>query len=326
MKKQTNRIDTKDLVEGFLFSLQADGKAVRTYEYYANNLQHFLNYVNDHNWPDKIHQIESQHIREFLAYVASRTYTHGAGNGTQITRHSKPSSAWPYFRTLRRLFNWAIEEGFLDSSPLATIHFKQPSEPQIQPYTVEELQRLLAVCELDMKTNAYFTGIRNKGMLLLFIDSATRLGEMVGLQINDVDLNNRILHILGKGNKKGIAPFSSITAKVLWNWEIQRKLRAKTNYFWITEEGNAFSIEGLKSWFKRLKVRAGVHSPGGIHRLRHTAALQYLRGTRDSFLLQLFLRHESLEMSRRYTQGLKQEEAIEAHRNGGSPVEGLGLG
>ena len=133
------------------------------------------------------------------------------------------------------------------------------------------------------------------------------------------------MRIIGKGGKIGIAPFSSKTAKALWAWLIERKRRAKTNKLWTTEEGTAFSVEGLVSWFSRLKERAGVNSPGGVHRLRHTAALQYLRGARDSFLLQLFLRHESLEMSRRYTRGLKTEEAIIAHHNGASPVESLGL-
>ena len=121
-------------------------------------------------------------------------------------------------------------------------------------------------------------------------------------------------------------PISPKTAKALWLWLLERKERAKTDWLWITEEGSAFAIEGRISWFARLRKRAGVSGPGGIHRLRHTSALQYLRGTRDSFLLQLFLRHESLEMSRRYTRGLKAEEAIGAHRNGASPVEGLGLG
>jgi hypothetical protein len=58
----------------------------------------------------------------------------------------------------------------------------------------------------------------------------------------------------------------------------------------------------------------------------YTTALAYLRQAKDSFLLQLFLRQSSLEMSRRYTQALKAEEAIAAHRNGASPVVGLGLG
>jgi len=209
---------------------------------------------------------------------------------------------------------------------LATIHFKPPPEPPIEGYTIEELKRLLAVCDLDIKTGARFTGIRNKGMLLLFIDSGLRRAEMVNLQLSDLDLESRRVRVLGKGNKVGIAPFSSRTAKTLWAWLVERKSRAKTDRLWVTEEGKAFSIEGLVSWFTRLKKRATVNGSGGVHRLRHSAALQYLRGAKDSFLLQLFLRHESLEMSRRYTRGLKTEEAIEAHRNGASPVEGLGLG
>jgi site-specific recombinase XerD len=78
------------LVNGFLFSLQTDGKTVRTYEYYSHNLRYFLDYVKSHDWPDKIHQIESQHIREFLSYIASRTYTHGAGNGIRSTADVRP--------------------------------------------------------------------------------------------------------------------------------------------------------------------------------------------------------------------------------------------
>jgi len=188
------------------------------------------------------------------------------------------------------------------------------------------VKRLLAVCDLDIRTGARFVGIRNKAMLLLFIDSGLRRAEMANLRLSDLDLESRRVRVIGKGNKVGVAPFSSRTAKALWAWLVERKPRAKTDRLWITEEGRAFSVEGLVSWFTRLKKRAGVNSPGGVHRLRHTAALQYLRGARDTFLLQLFLRHESLEMSRRYTRGLKAEEAIEAHRSGASPVEGLGLG
>lgn len=129
----------------------------------------------------------------------------------------------------------------------------------------------------------------------------------------------------GKGHKVGIVPFSPVVAKAIWIYTLERKPRAKSDRLFLTEEGTSFSSHGINSWFIRLKKRAGVNGLGGVHRLRHTAALQYLRGAHDSFLLQLFLRHESLEMSRRYTRGLKAEEAIEAHRNRASPVEGLGL-
>ncbi len=324
MKHNVN-IGLRDLVEGFLFSLRAEGKSNGTTEYYSYLLHPLLAYAGEQGWPDNVP--DTRRLREFLTWTATRTFElKVCNNGGKIIKKAKPSTAWPYFRALRRLFNWAAEEGYLKSSPLATIHFKSPPEPPVEGYTIDELKRLLAVCDLDIRTGARFTGIRNKGMLLLFIDSGIRRAELANLGLSDLDLESRQVRVLGKGNKVGIAPFSSRTAKALWAWLVERKPRAKTDRLWITEEGRAFSVDGLVTWFKRLKKRAGVNGPGGVHRLRHTAALAYLRGAKDSFLLQLFLRHKDLKMSRRYTQGLKTEEAIAAHRNGASPVEGLGLG
>ena len=313
-------------MDGFLFSLRAEGKAGRTIEYYNDLLRCFLQHAEHNRWTDNIQAVDVRQLRQFLSWVGSRTFEHDAGNGSHLVRKAKASTAWPYYRALRRLFNWAIEEGYLESSPLATIHFKQPPAPPVEGYSRDELQRLLAVCDMDIRTGARFTGTRNKGMLLLFVDSGLRRAELANIKLNDLDLENRRIRVLGKGNKVGIVPFCPKTAKALWAWLILRKSRAKTDRLWTTEEGEAFAVEGLVTWFKRLKKRAGINGPGGVHRLRHTAGLQYLRDAKDSFLLQLFLRHESLEMSRRYTRGLKTEEAIEAHRNGASPVEGLGLG
>jgi site-specific recombinase XerD len=325
--KYPQDIGLHDLVEGFLFSLRAEGKASSTVDYYTYLLHSLLTYAKSHDWPNNILSLDAKHFREFLSWTSTRTYEKKIPNkNDKIIQNAKPATAWPYFRVLRRLLNWAVDEGYVKYSPISAIRFKLPSEPSIEGYSREELQRLLAVCDLDIETGARFTGIRNKAMLLLFIDSGIRRAEMANLKISDVDLDNKRIRVIGKGNKIGIAPFSAKTAKTLWNWLVIRKSRAKTDRFWITEEGGPFSIEGLVSWFTRLKNRAGVNSPGGVHRIRHTAALQYLRSARDSFLLQLFLRHESLEMSRRYTKGLKAEEAIAAHHNGASPVEGLRLG
>jgi len=326
VKKNDRTVGLQDLVDGFLFSLKAEGRASRTIEYYGDLLWPFLKYAQDRGWPDNPPSLDSRQIREFLSWVGARSCEHSAGNGTRLVRKAKPSTAFPYFRALRRLFNWAVEENYLKSSPLSTIHFKPPSAPPVEPYSREELKRLLAVCDLDIRTGARFTGLRNKAMLLLFLDSGLRRAEMANLHLGDLDLEGKRVRVMGKGGKIGIVPFSPKTAKVLWAYLVERKVRAKADALWLTEEGVSFSVDGLDSWFSRLKKRAGVTSPGGVHRLRHTAALWYLRGAKDSFLLQLFLRHESLEMSRRYTQGLKAEEAIAAHRNGASPVEGLGLG
>jgi len=326
VKKNEKGIGLQELVDGLLFSLQAEGRSIRTIGYYRDLLCPLLDYAHTNGWHEGLGSLDSHRIREFLSWVGSRSQEYAIGNGTKRVRKAKPSTAWPYYRALRRLFNWAVEEGYLKSSPLSTIHFKPPPEPLVEGYTLEVLRRLLAVCDLDVRTGARFTGIRNRAMLLLFVDSGLRRAEMVNLRLCDLDLDDRRVRVIGKGNKVGTAPFCAKTAKALWAWLIERKPRARTDRLWITEEGQQFSTEGLVSWFARLKKRAGVNGSGGVHRLRHSAALAYLRGARDSFLLQLFLRHESLEMSRRYTRGLKAEEAIQAHRNGASPVERLGLG
>ena len=326
MSRYVNKTGLHQLVQGFLFSLQADGRAPRTHEYYAKTLRHLLRYAEDKEWHDDISHISTQQLREFLSWIASRVYEHSAGNGTRLVRRGKATTPWPYFRALRRLFNWAIEEGLLETSPVAKIHFKAPNSPPVNPYSQEELKKLLAVCDLDIRSGARFTGLRNRAMLLVFIDSGLRREEMATLRSRSLNLDTRRISVVGKGNKVGIVPFCPKTAKAIWLYLTERERRAKCDSLWVTEEGRAFSVDGMDSWFDRLKQRAGVTSPGCLHKLRHTAALCYLRGAKDSFLLQLFLRHESLEMSRRYTNGLKAEEAFEAHRNGASPVEGLGLG
>ncbi len=326
MKHCNKTIGLQDLVEGFLFSLQAEGRAPLTHEYYDKLLAHLLRYAKEQGWPDRVDFLSANHIRQFLSWVGSRIFNYTAGNGSCRCIKAKPSTAWRYYKAVRRLFNWSVEEGFLEESPVKGIHFKPPPPPPIQPYSIEELKRFLSVCELDIRTGAPFIGLRNKAVLLLFVDAGLRSSELAQLGLADLSLEQKWVRVIGKGNKVGICPFSAKTAKVLWAYLIERKRRAKCEALWVTEEGRPFTVDGVGSFFVRLKKRAAVNSPGRAHRLRHASALQYLRATHDTFLLQLFLRHESLEMSRRYTQGLKQEEAIEAHRNGASPVEGLGLG
>jgi site-specific recombinase XerD len=326
LRHKDKAIGLQDLVDGFLFSLKADGRAVRTHEYYEKLLKHLLHYAKGQEWPDRADLLDTKRARQFLSWVSSRNFVYIAGHGSHRSTKSKPSTGWPYYKALRRLFNWSIEEGLLDDSPVKDIHFKAPPPPQVQPYSLYELKKFFAVCELDIQTGARFTGLRNKAILLLFIDSGLRLSEHANLKLGDLNLEQMYVRVNGKGNKVGTCPFSAKTAKAIWLYLLERKHRAKSDALWVTEEGKQFSIGGLSSAFAYLKKRSGVNSQGRVHRLRHTSALQYLRGAKDTFLLQLFLRHEDLTMSRRYTQGLKQEEAIEAHRNGASPVEGLGLG
>ncbi len=133
--KHNADIGLHDLVEGFLFSLRAEGKSNGTIEYYTYLLHPLLSYAGEQGWTDSALSLDTHRIREFLNWTATRTFElKVANNGGRVLRKAKPSTAWPYYRALRRLFNWAVEEGYLESSPLATIHFKPPPEPPIEGY------------------------------------------------------------------------------------------------------------------------------------------------------------------------------------------------
>ena len=135
MKYSNKTIGLNDLVEGFLFSLQADGRAIRTHEYYRKLLRHLLQYALAQSWPNHIDQIDVRLIRQFLTWIGSRSYEYTAGNGSLRQVKPNPSAAWPYYKALRRMFNWSVEEGLLRESPVKAIHFKVPCAARIQPYS-----------------------------------------------------------------------------------------------------------------------------------------------------------------------------------------------
>jgi site-specific recombinase XerC len=207
--------------------LQAEGRALRTHEYYDKLLRHLLNFSRDQCWPPHVNQLEPRYFRQFLYWVNSRSYEYYTGNNSRRFVKPKPSIAWPYYRAMGRLFNWGIEEGLLQKNPAKDIHFKAPPPPPIQPYNLDELKMFLAVCELDIKARASFIGMRNKGMILLFLDSGLRLSELAQLRLSDLDLDQKLVRVIGKGNKISICPFSAKTAKAIWLYLLERKKREK---------------------------------------------------------------------------------------------------
>ena len=322
MENQSPTVGIQQLITMFLFSVRAEGRSPRTHEYYEKLLKHFTKYAHQRHWPDDA-PIDAPKVREFLAWISTRIYDYTPAKGDSRTVKGSPKTVWPYFKTLRRFFNWAVDQGFLNDSPVRLIRFKSPPQAPIEPYSEEEIKRLIGLFDEDIKRGSRLLGFRNKAMLMLFLDSGLRRKELAELKLGDLNIDQCFVRIVGKGGRPDWCPFSPSTARTIMHYLMERKSTARSDALWIRSDGLPLTIESVGAWFEKAKKRAGIYGTGRIHRQRHTAALQYLRGARDSFLLQLFLRHKDLTMSRRYTQGLQREEAISAHRNGGSPVMAL---
>jgi site-specific recombinase XerD len=123
--KQVARPGTslKSLVDGFVLTKQTEGKSPRTVEFYSENLRRFLWYAEKQAWSDDIRFLTEWQTREFLGYVGTETDRWGLeGNGSETShRIASHSTVRHYFVVLSCFFNWAVEEGFVEETPMARI-------------------------------------------------------------------------------------------------------------------------------------------------------------------------------------------------------------
>ena len=315
----------KLLVNGFVLTKQTEGKSPRTVEFYSENLKRFLWYASRQGWSDDIRMVTEWHIREFLGYLANEKRRWGLeGNGSE-TSQGKVSYATVhhYFVVLANFFGWVVREGFMAESPMAKIKVAKPKTKVIKPYALEEISRMIAVCDCDYEHNAKFLGSRNKAIILVLVDSGVRLSELIGMRLGDVNCSNGNIRVMGKGSKERVVRIGKVAQKARWRYLIHRPENGHKE-LWLNEEKRPLSCGGVQCFIKRLKERARIDGSGSVHRFRHTFAVNFLRVDKNVFNLQYLLGHSELEMVRRYTATLGMEDALKAHEKA-SPVDIMGL-
>jgi site-specific recombinase XerD len=315
----------KSLVNGFVLTKQTEGKSPRTVEFYSDNLKRFLWYASKKGWSDDIRMLTEWHIREFLGYLANEKCRWGLeGNGSETSRIKVSyTTIHHYFVVLANFFGWVVSEGFILESPTAKIKIAKPKEKVIKPYTPEEISRMIAVCDCDYEYNAKFLGSRNKGIILVLLDSGVRLSELIGMRMEDINTSNGNIRVMGKGRKERVVRIGKVAQKAVWRYLMHRPDNGYQD-LWLSEEKRPLSCRGVQSLVRSLKERAGIKGSGSVHRFRHTLALNFLRVDKNVFNLQYLLGHSELEMVRRYTAALGMEDALKAHEKA-SPADMMGL-
>jgi site-specific recombinase XerD len=226
-----------------------------------------------------------------------------------------------HFRVLRTFFKWAVKEGFLLNYPMQNIKAPRLDRKIIPTFTGTDIQKLLDACP-----NNTFRGVRNQALILVMLDTLARAGEMVQMQVNDVDYDNGVIKVHGKGRKERLVHFGNVTRKVMWRYLILRDVRGKDQkYLWLSEEATPLTRMGLTTIIKKLAFKVGLkgerRSP---HTLRHTGAVLFLRNGGDIFTLKTLLGHSSLNTTMEYLKTLGPEDAVKAHEKF-SPVDRLSL-
>jgi len=286
----------------FLLSCKVNELSPRTIEDYQQKIGAFISFCNSQGAKEP-GDVTPNHIRVFLLVLRERI---------------KASSVHDYYGCVCRFFNWLVEEGILEHSPFERMRPPRIPKEIIQPFSQEDIRRMLVVLSEDG-----FRGLRNRAIILTFLDTGVRLSELVAMQINDIDFDNGIIKVLGKGRKERFVRIGKETQKVVLRYLLARK--DKLACLWIGENGQAIKARGIQSLIKRLGKRAGITDARcSPHTFRHTFAVSCLRNGMGEFNLQSLLGHTTLQMTRRYVQTFGVSDALSAHEKA-SPVDNLRL-
>ncbi len=230
-------------------------------------------------------------VSDFLTRLA--TGHNGDRPASPATVHRKSACLRSFYRHLRR-------EGLRDSDPTATL--SAPRKNRKLPHVLArgEVERLLSQ---PRGTEPY--ALRDRALLELMYACGLRASEAIGLELEDVDTEERVLRARGKGSKERLVPIGQAAARAVSVY-LDRgrpalvKARPETALF-VNFRGGQLTRQGLYKIVRRHATTAGLEDRMSPHTLRHTFATHLLAGGCDLRSVQEMLGHADVSTTQLYT-------------------------
>jgi integrase/recombinase XerD len=225
-------------------------------------------------------------------------------------RGVKPVSINTWLRGLKAYLLWRKEQG----DEVFKIQFLKCEQKLIETLSTDTVARIINFRPKGKNlTRAWL-------IALTILDTGLRASEVLGLTNEDVDLNNLILKVKGKGGHHRLVPFNVELRKAIYQFttkggkSVQSITKVKNTPIFGTKNNTKVSVRNLNRDFKVLGKQLGItgvrFSP---HTLRHTFAASWIRRGGDLFLLSKVLGHTNISTTQKYLQSLGIEAMKEAH-------------
>ncbi|MFD1507493.1 tyrosine-type recombinase/integrase [Georgenia yuyongxinii] len=294
--------DAIDRLSDWQTALRAEIKAPGTVTLYADGVTRYL------RWCAERDQLPMS--RAALNLWIAGLLDAGAAPGTARIRQL----------AVRRFAAWLTAGGEIPADPFPGVKAPRVEPPLVEPLTDDELRALVKTCTVPEGSTAAVETLhhrRDEAIIRLMFETAIRSGEVVDLQLDDLDLLGRLITIRrGKGGRGRIVPIGQATTEALLAYLGEREEHplAGTADLWLGSRGKRFGREGLARSPRRRAKRAGVHG-FRPHRLRHTAAHRWLAAGGSESGLMAIAGWTRTDMLVRYTRARASERAAaEARR------------
>ncbi len=292
------------LNEFFTYQRVVKIKSERTLESYYIDLRLFLRYVkltrngitpdtpmnkipiNDVSL-ENISHLTKLDILNYLSYVATER------NNTAKTRHRKLASLKVFYKCLYRDLN------IIPDDPTKDVDYPKMHEHLPKFLTLDDSIKLLQ--NMNEEDPYYY---RDYCIITLFINCGMRLSELVGINLQDVNLDERTLRLLGKGNKERIIHINDACASSIIQYMSERQSSpAEPDALFLSKRGTRITNRRVQQIVDNALKDSHLDNQGySTHKLRHTAAtLMYQHGNVDTLILKEILGHKSISTTEIYT-------------------------
>jgi len=259
---------------------------------YRRDLRRYVGFLGDRD-VDEPRAVDEGTVRSFVASLSAST--HGPDDA--------PYRATSVARTLsavRSFHRFLLREGVTDRDPAAVV--PQPRLPRSlpRPLAVEDTRRLL-----EAPDDGSPAGLRDRAILELLYGSGLRISELTGMDVDDLDLEERSLRVLGKGGKEREVPLGSFghdaVSAYLTRGRPGLATVATRGALFLNARGGRLSRQSCARLLGRYVRLAGIDRRVTLHTLRHSFATHLLEGGADVRVVQELLGHASVATTQIYT-------------------------
>jgi integrase/recombinase XerD len=202
--------------------------------------------------------------------------------------------------SLRGLYRFLRKEGTIDEDPTELLEVPRLGAPLPRDLTLDEVDRILV-----QPDQAEPLGIRNQAMLELLYATGLRVSELLGLRLQDLNLEVGYVVAYGKGNKERLVPVGEVALDKLKEYltSVRHGLArsARSPYVFLNRSGRRLSRQGFWKLLHGYALTAGISSPVTPHVLRHSFATHLLERGADLRSVQMMLGHASISTTQIYT-------------------------